>query len=168
HDYATYAAASSVAGTKRNLVSVTDGAGGVFEAWEDVRSGRSDIYAQHITATGALASGCPADGLPVFVSAGDQATPVAVSDDDGGVIIAWTDLRYGSAIFAQRRRGDGSIAPGWIANGLGVTNLTSNQSVAKVVSDGTGGAFFVWRDARCNVVVFAQHLTATGGVATGW
>ena len=280
HDYATYAAASSVAGTKRNLVSVTDGAGGVFEAWEDVRSGRSDIYAQHITATGALASGWPADGLPVCVSAGDQATPVAVSDDDGGVviawqdprsdagdvyaqhvlsdgtledtwplnglavgvatglqsapvitsdgyhgaiiawqdartgtadiyaervsaiatlghgwtpggvaicsqaasqttpaiaadgaggaIIAWTDLRSGSAIFAQRRRGDGSIAPGWIANGLGVTNLTSNQSVAKVVSDGTGGAFFVWRDARCNVVVFAQHLTATGGVATGW
>src|ERR1700741_4929867 len=58
---------------------LSDGAGGVFVAWRDTRSGQRDIYAQHLLASGALDPAWPATGLAVCTATNSQKTPQLAS-----------------------------------------------------------------------------------------
>src|SRR6266436_7618173 len=102
---------------------VSDGASGAFFAWEDTRdltvTGQLDIYAQHVTGGGTTAPGWPADGLAVCVFPSPKGMGGVAPDGSGGVFVTWTDLRTGTrTIFAQHLLSDGSVAPGWAANGI--------------------------------------------------
>ena len=72
-----------------------DGAGGVFVAWQDERSGSTDLYAQHILGSGELAPGWDPDGQPVCTAVGRQDDPVSTTDGAGGALVAWADSRNG-------------------------------------------------------------------------
>jgi hypothetical protein len=74
-------------------VVAPDGAGGVFVAWSDGRSGNGDIYAQHVTGSGTIAAAWPPQGLTVCDDPADQVEPAIVGDGGSGAIIAWTDDR---------------------------------------------------------------------------
>ena len=74
-----------------------DGAGGCFIVWRDDRSGSSDIYAQHVSATGQLAAGWPADGRALTTAAGAQDQPAMASVSGGKAVVAWRDARAGTA-----------------------------------------------------------------------
>src|SRR5947208_9826454 len=64
---------------------VADGVGGAIITWQDSRSpSGSDIYAQHVLASGSLDPAWPVNGLAVCTAAGNQLTPAIVSDDAGG------------------------------------------------------------------------------------
>jgi hypothetical protein len=88
-----------------------DGADGAFIVWEDTRSGTNeDVYAQHVTAFGAVALGWEPDGLPVCTRPASQPTPVVVSDGMGEAITAWSDVRNGNKdIFAHKLGVDGPV-----------------------------------------------------------
>ena len=79
---------------------VPDGQGGAFVVWLDGRGLLSlrDVYAQRLTAGGAVAAGWPADGALIW----NHSTPdhlVACGDGSGGFFVAWdTGRRYGSGI----------------------------------------------------------------------
>src|SRR5262249_23182566 len=75
--------------------ATSDGADGVIVAWEDFRSGRPHIYAQRVTADGAIATGWPQDGLSLGSSGVDQMAPAVVSDSAGGALIAWQEFQSG-------------------------------------------------------------------------
>jgi hypothetical protein len=62
---------------------VSDGAGGAVITWHDFRSGDSDIYAQHVLASGAVDPAWPPDGQVLCRAVGDQDPPRIVSDGAG-------------------------------------------------------------------------------------
>ena len=143
-----------------------DGAGGAIVAWPDKRSGSgygtSDIYAQRISAAGAVQ--WVANGVAVCSAVLDQSSPVIVSDGAGGAIIAWVDLRVeGYAdIYAQRVSGAG--APLWTADGVSVVDATGTQSWLDMVSDDAGGAIVTWSDFRGgdHSDIYAQRMSGAG------
>lgn len=174
----------TVAGSQRYPCLVSDLAGGAVIVWEDRRSATSsenaDIYAQRVTASGALDPAWPPGGVAVCIASGGQSSPRAVSDGVGGAIIAWKDSRtyyqHGilNAIHASRITATGALGLGWVVDGLPV--CTSREPSAwldpALAEDGAGGAFFAWTDGRDYRAtyrdIYAQHLTATGEPAPGW
>ena len=149
---------------------LADGEGGAIIAWQDGRSSY-DIYAQHVTGAGAIASGWPADGLGVCTGIGNsnQLNPVIASDATGGALIAWEDGRNGLLdIYAQRLAPQGSITSGWVPNGLPVCTADSTQDAISVVPDGSGGWIFLWEDERNGYPpdIYASRLGSNGQVVT--
>src|SRR5262249_28775391 len=76
---------------------VSDNRGGAIIAWEDNRSplSQTDIYAQHLLASGAVDPAWPANGLAMSAAPGVQHSFVIVSDGNTGALLAWLDSRSG-------------------------------------------------------------------------
>lgn len=151
-----------------------DGAGGAFIAWNDIRSGSTDIYLHHVVAGGSLDPLYPPTGLPVCTMTGSQ-TLVAfntslVSDQQGGVLLAWRDNRNDSDLYVGHVLGSGQLDPAWPATGLAIASGPGAQFGAQVCADGQGGLFASWQDARSgpDYDIYVQHVRADGTTAPGW
>ena len=106
-------AACAALGTQYDPQVTGDGVGGVFVSWVDTRTGTldSDVYAQHLTGAGGIATGWVTDGLPFCSSPGHQGVAALVPDGVGGGLIAWQDPRSGTLdIYAQRFTATGGNA----------------------------------------------------------
>jgi FlgD Ig-like domain len=165
----TGTAVSALQNDQRVLSMCSDGAGGAFIVWEDYRTDPgSDLYAQRISSTGVPQ--WAANGIVVCnVTPGSQYQPRMISDNAGGCIIAWQDSRGGGAtshVYAQRLNALGSSL--WTFNGVLVTNVTGDQIVPTLCSDGGNGAIITWYDSRNLATtgwdIYAQRIS-TGGIA---
>jgi len=152
-----------------------DGAGGVLVAWYDYRGGPNnsvDIYAARITASGALAPGWAANGVPVCTAPAFQGLPQIVPDGVGGAIIVWYDERNdfrNPDIYAQHLTASGVIAPGWIPDGLPICLASGFQGSPSLAPDGANGAIIAWGDLRSgDTDVYVQHVTGGGAIPAGW
>lgn len=143
---------------------VPDGLGGAIIAWVDERAGDQDIFAQRLDSSGA--EGWTVGGEPVCDSPGDQCewSPQMVSDDGGGVIVAWLDYSgLGPHIMAQRLSSDGQ--PLWGAQGDSVC-LAYNEGNLEITTDMANGAILTWSDERwANEDVYAWRSPAGGGAS---
>jgi len=108
-------------------------------------------------------------GIPVCATESGQFGVRAISDNSGGVIAAWIDYRRAQYdIYAMRLDGNGNRL--WPPDGFAVALTDSFIDEIVTVPDGAGGAFVVfgvttgldYQDVR------AQHVTAAGGIASGW
>lgn len=80
---------------------MSDGRGGALVAWEDLRAGNWDVYAQRLDTLGARRWG--ADGRAVSAAAASQLGPRLVGERDTVAIVVWTDQRVGDTdLYAQR------------------------------------------------------------------
>lgn len=158
---------------------VSDGAGGAYVSFIDGRNGEDwDVYVQRITASGAIAPGWPATGVPVCMEPGDQYAMGLTADSEGGAIVVWEDYRtwvnpdpftHSRDIYALKVTSSGAIAAGWQVNGTPAATLYANRRRARIASDGAGGAFVAWEDERNGSWdVYALRLTADGARAGGW
>jgi len=154
---------------------VADGAGGAIVTWQDQRAGASvtDVYAQHVLASGAVDPRWPVNGLAVGAAPGPQELPAISADGAGGAIIAWQDQRglpSGFDVFAQHVLNSGIVDARWPVNGLGVCTANGDQGRATILSDGGTGAIVVWTDGRFTNAdhIFADHLLITGVVDPAW
>ena len=150
---------------------IPDGAGGALVAWVDGRSGDADIYLQHFSSSGSIATGWPAGGLPVCQARYSQYALDLTSDVAGGAFLAWQDFRLGRAgeIYAQHITASGQLAAGWPADGRVVCSSTAEQTTPRVAADGSGGVLVVWQDRRAGSLdVYVQHLLSSGEIASGW
>ena len=80
-----------------------DNVAGSFLAWQDMRNGNQDVFAQHVNALGALQ--WQTEGVPLCTATGDQRKVIIAPDGAGGAIFAWMDGRAGvleTDIYAQR------------------------------------------------------------------
>jgi hypothetical protein len=90
------------------------------------------------------------------------------SDGAGGVIVVWGDKRKektntGGDIYAQRLDVNG--VPQWTTDGVMICDTTGEQNMPIIVSDGVGGAFIGWVDARTGQYtgnIYLQHINASG------
>jgi fibronectin type 3 domain-containing protein len=149
-------------GTQQFPTIVSDGSGGAIITWQDFRGGNNDIYAQRITASGAVQ--WTADGVAICTATGDQPNPMITSDGSGGAIITWQDARgANNDIYAQRIRADGVTL--WTADGVVICSATNDQFIPTIVNDGSGGAIITWTDNRSgNFDIYAQRINASGTV----
>lgn len=159
--------------TQQQVVSVSDGAGGVILAWSDFRNGLDDdVFVQRISASGSplwTAGGVNLTGLVP----NNQNVPAICSDGAGGAIIAWIDARtFGSSlndIYVQRINANGVAQ--WTAGGVALCTQSAEQQFPAICGDGAGGAVVGWADFRnANADVFARRVSAAGtpqGAANG-
>ncbi len=154
----------------------SDGRGGALVTWIDERRGvdSADVYVQRITATGTAAQGWPADGAPVCRAAGDQFVGGIVGDGLGAACVAWDDGRVSKDrnVYAGRIGDDGSISPGWPADGIRLDGDGAEiKSGVILAEDGAGGLFVAWNDYSDRPTqgdAYAQRVLVSGDVDPVW
>jgi hypothetical protein len=171
---------STGAGERTGVVTLADGAGGLFVLWQriDPVSLHSDLYAQHLDADGNVVAGWGANGLALCTAPGDQADLVAVPEPTSGFLAAWADDRADSAgrtnpdIFALRVGAGGSTFAGWNAGGSKMTSSSLAQQHPAIGSDGGAGAFIAWEQPSSGpppgIDIVLQHVMGDGSFAPGW
>ena len=126
---------------------ISDNAGGAIISWTDYRTGTfSDIYAQHVSFSGALL--WTATGVTICTSSNDQITSQLASDGSGGAYIIWEDHRNpsNSDIYVQKISSTAALF--WSAEGMAVCEIANDQKNPAIIADGISGAYVVWQDFR--------------------
>ncbi len=141
---------------------VSDLGGGAIVTWQSAETGTYNIYAQRIDYLGQLPWG-PA-GVVVCAASSHQWSPAIASDNCGGAIVTWYDLRSGAYdIYAQLI--DAAGVAGWTANGVALCTAANNQWSPTIAADGVGGAIVTWRDVRTGGNdIYAQRIDMSGSV----
>jgi hypothetical protein len=138
-----------------------DGASGAVVVWSDLRRGTGAVYAQRVSA-----GGVPqwvGDGVALCRASGGQGQPGLAPAPGGDFVVSWSDGRDGrDDVYAQGL--DGAGVPQWVGDGIPVAVAPNWQSQSVPVSDGAGGAVFVWEDDRSGSGhdVYAAHLGSAG------
>ncbi len=125
---------------------VSDGKGGAIIIWEDYRTRKHwDIYGQRIDSTKNLL--WEPNGLPISVADRNQRR-LRMIGYDTHVITVWNDRRGRSSwdIYSQAVNMNGEIL--WEKDGIPICTNAADQSTQAILSDGKGGAIFVWEDER--------------------
>ena len=139
--------------------------------WTDTRAASvanpTDLYAQWVLGTGAIAGGWPASGLAICTASGRQ-DAASVSVTDSYAAFAWEDHRGADAdVYAELRYSDGKPGSGlWVPNGLPATSAAGDQTAPVVGVGNGGGCFVVWEDARDQAThgldIYAQAFNGLG------
>ena len=138
-----------------------DGSGGAFVViGQSTLDGFSDVLVQHVTSTGAIASGWSANGMSV--APGGATGYGAVPTGDGFLNMGWVDLN--GQLRLVRLTASGGYASGWTAAGLAVGRAQNNGQVGGA-PDGAGGAYICWAESDS---VMLTRVAAGGGLASGW
>lgn len=146
-------------------VIVSDGNGGAYVGMSIVQSGYYHAFLQWIRNDGALPWGPSGVDLAPAAGAANQNRIALAAREIDGCIAAWDDARNDAGdVYAQHVTPAGTRL--WGTSGLPIVNAVDFQGYVKTESDGFGGAYLIWRDARNYATnshdIYAQHLTAGG------
>jgi hypothetical protein len=147
-------------GTQTDMSIDSDDKDGAVITWEQYRRNLNtpDIYAQKINGDGDVM--WTNTGLTVCKAPESQKQPdIAVNNE---IVIAWEDNGGGNYdIYSQKLGKDGTIA--WPCDGVPVCTEPHTQINPKVITDGSGGAIYVWEDYRnSNWDIYTQRLNSAG------
>ena len=144
-------------GAQRDPSLATDGAGGAFVAWNDVRNPPyGDVYAQHVDAAGDIQWG--GDGLIVRAESWTEWDAQVASDGAGGAVIVWDDHRnlyYDKYVQHYDESGQALWTPG----GVALATSAGDRDVFAVIPDAEGGALLGFTEFG---VIKAQKVSASG------
>ena len=128
--------------------------------WSDTRYGMRNIFAHKVNGNGDLLWG--EDGAVVTDLPGRQEDPVAITDGNGGVFVAWVDYRFDEQgdIFFQHLDNNGSI--GLDAGGVALAQVAGKQISINMCTDSLGGVYVTWQDKRGGVHddIYGTHISA--------
>lgn len=110
-------------GNQHTVRIVPDGSGGAIIVWVDERTSdiHTNVFAQRVNSEGVVQ--WQVNGALVCAANLQQEDIEAISDNNGGVFVVWSDNRRGTTIsrkydvYAQRLDSDGSAHSGWDADG---------------------------------------------------
>jgi hypothetical protein len=139
------------------IVSISEGA---IIAWNDNRSGNTDIYLQKVDRGGNLL--WEKEGVAACQLIYSQENPNLSEDGAGGAIVVWTDHRAEkSDIYAQRIYHDGRVA--WQANGRPICQAGGAQNHPQILKLKTDNWIVIWEDQQDeNIDIFAQKINSSG------
>lgn len=151
----------AVAAHQYTPVLTSDGVGGAIIAWGDGRTGPSyDIFAQRVNGSGVVQ--WAANGVSVSAAADNQVNPVIISDGLGGALVAWEDLRLGTADLYGQRLNSAGVSQ-WTVNGAPLSTAIGGQGSITLSPDGNAGAIAFWTDYRSDVGdIYAQRINSQG------
>lgn len=143
--------------------TVSDGAGGAIVGWKDFRHSGWDLFAQRIGPDGAAL--WEAGGVPVCMEGGSQHW-MTLTEDGGGAVAVWLDMRRGWDIYAQRIDAGGNRL--WRPSGNPICLVPGQKTCLVSAGDGAGGAIAVWVDLRNNKKeLFTQRVNGEGKILWG-
>jgi hypothetical protein len=144
-----------------SMSTVSDGQGGYYCAWSELRTQDLDIYAQHVASGGSPL--WTENGLPVCTQPNAQLKPRLIRASDGNLIITWSDFRNGATLplYAHKLTPEGVAL--WQDQGLLITSADGGYEASAPVPDAEGGFFVAWTGYQSDAV-FAQHIDSDGGV----
>ncbi len=167
-------------GIQKDCRMVSLGPDGVILVWEDQRASASgdtikgsDLYAQKINADGEIQ--WAENGIPIIDVANDQATADIMLDDLGNLYIVWQDLRNPATnqdLYIQKLSLDGEKQ--FPDSGLIICGAMNDQTLPKLLDDGSGGSYTLWADFRITggSDIYGIHLDQDGELSTetvpGW
>lgn len=154
---------SNLAGSQTNSKIIKAETGSVIITWQNELNGDSEIYAQKINTSGQKL--WSKNGIPITQIEKNQSYPEITTDQNGGAIIVWHDLRFDNEdIYIQRV--DSTGTPLWTTNGIALTSTHSTQWFPKITSNSQGGAIVVWSDRRKgNFDIYAQKVSSDGKIS---
>jgi len=150
-------------------VLIPDGSGGAIVGWTHLAGNVDDVYAQRISASGALL--WQASGVPLSLAAKDQFSLQTAVDGNGGAWFVWIDNQTSyHDVYGQHLDKDG--VPLWPQGGIRLNSVVG-ASEPNVVADGAGGAIVAWYDFRNHPMsgdayyssawdIYAVHLGSAG------
>ena len=131
---------------------VADGSGGAFVFWyETPYNYGTGLYANHIDAKGKYLWGTEGKHLAM----GKVSPPEAISDGDGGAIVAWVD---DNNLHVERLNFIGDSMWTW-------EEVNSRLSLLGITADSSGGAIILWQDR--NEQGYVQGISAEGASLWG-
>ena len=149
--------------------TVPDGAGGVFVAWRESRfwsDGHVTVYVQHLSSTGE-ALWNKTYGYPIAPGY-TYASPIAVSDGAGGMIVVWGDQRDSggplTGVYGQRTNPDGYAQ--WEPGGEPIRRGAGLMWPNAVVPLETGGVVVYWQGISAEYDLWAGKVDANGRLGT--
>ena len=166
-------------------IGSTGPGGELHTFWQDLGpSAAYALFSQHLTLQGTVVPGWPPGGRGVVDASARISSPKLMSDGAGGAILDWYDNRNSGGargIYAIRADANAAVAPGWLSSGTPICTTTNAQGLGPIndltaiCTDGAGGAFIAWTDARntppaSTLVydVFAQHVLSSGALDPVW
>ncbi len=104
------------------------------------------------------------DGVALCVATNDQENPQIISDDAGGAIVTWKDVRGSDQpIYARRVYSDGT--PAWTTDGVRLSVAAKLQRDPQIVSDDSGGAIVTWAESTgSGDDIYAQRVDSGGNI----
>ena len=151
------------------LSIATDGSGGAYVLWQFGSWGDFNLRMQHIDSEGDVVDGWNADGLDACTASGNQLKGTLATQVDGdnspGVYVIWDDPRESANskdVFGQLIQADGTLQ--WVENGVLLVTEASDQEFSKVVPDGNGGFYLLWKDfsSLVDYNLYLQHFDSEG------
>ena len=158
-----YLVNDDIGGEYKSSPSVgVDGEGNFIIAWEDRRSGNTDIYCQLYNAGGTAL--CSNFRVNDDVGSSNQILPTIGVGISGNFVIAWQDNRNGNADIYCQRYNDNGTALG--SNFLVNDDIGSGyQSSPTIGVDGEDNFMIAWTDNRNgNYDIYCQRYDANGTV----
>ncbi|MBI88446.1 MAG: hypothetical protein CMG60_00025 [Candidatus Marinimicrobia bacterium] len=147
----------------------TTAPGNIGEAifvWSDTRYGMRNIFAHKVSSDGQMLWGD--DGAVVTDLPGRQEDPVAITDGNGGVFIAWVDYRFDEQgdIYFQHLNQDGQILLD--DNGIALAQIEGKQITINMCTDSLGGVFVTWQDKRSGIDddIYGTHISASHNIVS--
>lgn len=141
------------------------------------------VTVRHFLSDGTPDPAWPGAGVEVCDAAGNKYAQ-AGSDWAGGAFVMWTDARnadestifFPRELYGTRVLPDGSIAPGWVAQGTLIAAAEESVAIriARVRPDGVGGAYELIEHAHHiftpdeRVEDFLVHIGSDGLPPPGW
>ena len=120
--------------------SVAFGGANYLAAWEDQRSGTSDIYGARVSRAGAVLD---PSGIAISTASNTQYYPSVISDGTNYLVV-WEDLRSGSDIYGARVSQTSTVLD---PSGIAICTVANIQNYPSVAFDGAN-YLTVWGDSR--------------------
>jgi len=149
--------------SQSNPVIAADQAGNFVIAWNDLRDGNFEIFAQRF-----FNDGTPAGSnfqVSEDVTSGRQWYSSVAMNANGDFVVTWQDERQSNDIYAQRYSSDGAVTG--INFKVNDDNSTTSARSPAVSIDGSGNFYISWYAAEgSNFNLYAQRF-ANNGNASG-
>ncbi len=127
-------------------------------AWQDDRSGNSDIYAGRVTPSGTVLD---SSGIVVCDDASYQVTPRVASNGSNSLVV-WEDRRYYGDVYGARVSTSGALLD---ASGIVISSGASYERTPAVASLGSN-YLVVWQDYRSSsrYEVYGARVSGAGAL----